>query len=84
MRRHDAQLLDGISVIDWTQTHHGAATDYILGDLGADILKVEDLLGDIARTWRSIMGVSLELPGGRNVVFEGVNRNARSITLKNA
>ena len=74
-------LLDGIRVIDWTQAHHGAATGYMLGDLGADVIKVEDPDGDIARTWRSIMGVSLELPGGRNVLFEGANRNKRSITL---
>lgn len=74
-------LLDGIRVIDWTQAHHGAATGYMLGDLGADVIKVEDPDGDIARTWRSIMGVSLELPGGRNVLFEGANRNKRSITV---
>ena len=74
-------LLDGIKVIDWTQAHHGAATAYMLGDLGADVVKVEDPGGDIARTWRSIMGVDLSLPGGRNVLFEGANRNKRSITL---
>ena len=76
-----ANLLEGIKVIDWTQAHHGAATGYMLGDLGADVIKVEDPEGDIARTWRSIMGVSLELPGGRNVLFEGANRNKRSMTL---
>ena len=76
-----ANLLDGIKVIDWTQAHHGAATGYMLGDLGADVIKVEEPDGDIARTWRSIMGVSLELPGGRNVLFEGATRNKRAMTL---
>ena len=74
-------LLDDIRVIDWTEAHHGAATGYMLGDLGADVIKVEDRDGDIARTWRSIMGVPLDLPGGRNVLFEGANRNKRSVTL---
>ncbi len=74
-------LLEGIRVIDWTQAHHGAATGYMLGDLGADVIKVEDPAGDIARTWRSIMGVSLDLPGGHNTLFEGANRNKRSITI---
>ncbi len=74
-------LLEGVRVVDWTQAHHGAATGYMLGDLGADVIKVEDPAGDIARTWRSILGVSLELPGGRNILFEGANRNKRSITL---
>ena len=74
-------LLDGIKVIDWTQAHHGAATGYMLGDLGADVIKVEEPDGDIARNWRSIMGVPLDLPGGRNILFEGANRNKRSITL---
>ena len=74
-------LLDGIKVIDWTQAHHGAATAYMLADLGADVIKVEDPKGDLARTWRSIMGVDLDLPGGRNILFEGANRGKRSITL---
>ena len=64
-------LLDGIKVIDWTQAHHGAATGYMLGDLGADVIKVEDPQGDIARSWRSIMGVSLELPQGQEHPLRG-------------
>lgn len=75
------QLFAGVKVLDWTQAHHGAATGYILGDLGADVIKVEDPNGDLARSWRSIMGVPLDLPGGRNVLFEGANRNKRSITI---
>ena len=74
-------IFAGVKVLDWTQAHHGAATGYILGDLGADVIKVEDPNGDLARTWRSIMGVPLDLPGGRNVLFEGANRNKRSITI---
>ena len=76
-----ANLLQGIRVIDWTQAHHGAATGYMLGDLGADVIKLEDRDGDIARNWRSIMGVPLDLPGARNVLFEGANRNKRSVTV---
>ena len=53
-------LLDGIRVFEWTQPHHGAGTGYMLGDLGADVIKVEDPAGDIARTWPSILGVSPE------------------------
>lgn len=75
------KLLDGVKVVDWTQAHHGSATGYMLGDMGADVIKVEDPDGDIGRTWRSILGVSLELPGGRNILFEGANRNKRSITM---
>ncbi len=74
-------LLDGIKVIDWSQIHHGSATAYMLGDMGADVIKVENPEGDTARNWRSILGVPLELPGGRNILFEGANRNKRSITL---
>ena len=74
-------LLDGIKVIDWTQAHHGAATGYMLGDMRADVIKVEEPKGDMARSFRSIMGVPLDLPGGRNVLFEGANRNKRSITI---
>ena len=47
-------LLDGIRVIDWTQAHHGAATGYMLGDLKADVIKIEEPAGDIARFWGSI------------------------------
>ena len=54
-------LLDGIKVIDWSQIHHGSATAYMLGDMGADVIKVENPEGDTARNWRSILGVPLEM-----------------------
>jgi len=43
-------LLEGIRVIDWTPAHHGAATGYMLGDLEADVIKIEEPAGDIARS----------------------------------
>jgi crotonobetainyl-CoA:carnitine CoA-transferase CaiB-like acyl-CoA transferase len=54
----------------------------MLGDLGAEIIKVEDRVqGDPVRGMSSYFGGSLFLPGGINILFETANRNKKSITL---
>jgi alpha-methylacyl-CoA racemase len=68
-------LLDGIRVLDLTRLLPGAYATLLLADLGADVVKVEDPRGgDGMRTLPP-------LAGGRNVYFEALNRNKRSLTL---
>jgi crotonobetainyl-CoA:carnitine CoA-transferase CaiB-like acyl-CoA transferase len=67
--------LDQVRVLDLTRLLPGAYATLLLADLGADVVKVEDPRGgDGMRTLPP-------LASGRNVYFEALNRNKRSITL---
>ncbi len=74
--------LDGIMVLEWAVWVVGPSSCAMLGDLGAEIIKIEQpVRGDPGRGLQAIWGLRTPLPGGGNVLFEGANRNARSITL---
>ena len=75
-------LLDGIKAIDWGAFANGPIIGVMLGDLGADVIKIEDPgIGDPSRGMQSMYGASMNLPGDRNVLIETANRNKRSITI---
>ncbi|MFX0116540.1 MAG: CaiB/BaiF CoA transferase family protein [Candidatus Hodarchaeota archaeon] len=67
--------LDGVQVLDLTRLLPGPLATMILGDLGADVIKIEEPgFGDLAR-W---------LPpyrGQEGALFYLLNRNKRSLTL---
>ena len=67
--------LTGIRVIDFTHVYQGPVGTQILGDYGADVIKVERPgAGDWSRRWGPFVhGVSLP--------FAGLNRNKRSIAI---
>ncbi|MCS5657467.1 MAG: CoA transferase [Dehalococcoidia bacterium] len=73
--------MDGIKVLDWTMWQFGPVSTMMLGDLGADVIKVESLDGDHGRQFRRVAGASSQLPGGLNAYFESLNRQKRSIAL---
>lgn len=76
------QVLEGIRVIDWTQWHAGPYATALLGDLGAEVLHIEDpARGDAFRAVKSILGASFELPDGRHAAVEELNRNKRGVAL---
>lgn len=78
--RHD--ILGGVRVLEWTAYVNGTGAGYMLGDLGADVVKIEDPEhGDPYRGVERIWGLSSALPGGRNVGIELVNRNKRSLAV---
>ena len=74
--RQDAQPLSGIKVLDFTQVMLGPCCTQMLGDYGADVIKIERIgAGDLSRS-------SIADPAGpRNPVFCSLNRNKRSIAL---
>ncbi|MDO8670551.1 MAG: CoA transferase, partial [Dehalococcoidia bacterium] len=75
-------VLDGIRVVDWTLFHQGPAGGMYLAALGADVIHVEQRgVGDVARGSTTVSGVSMSLPGDRNLVFEELNTNKRGISL---
>jgi crotonobetainyl-CoA:carnitine CoA-transferase CaiB-like acyl-CoA transferase len=72
--------LDGIRVIDWTIWQQGPIAAAMLGDLGAEVIKVEQRgTGDPGRYLTQIFGSSLE--ERPNFYFEANNRNKKGITL---
>jgi crotonobetainyl-CoA:carnitine CoA-transferase CaiB-like acyl-CoA transferase len=77
-----AKPLDGIRVIEWAAFHNGPAAGYMLGDLGAEVIKIEEpVKGDPSRGMTQMFGESVTLPGGRLVGFELANRNKKSIAV---
>ncbi len=69
--------LDGVRVLDFTQVMMGPCCTQMLGDYGADVIKIERVgLGDISR-W----SVGEDPDGGNNPVFASLNRNKRSVAL---
>lgn len=70
-------LLEGVRVLDLTGSIAGPYATMLLGDFGADVLKVERPgLGDDTRAW-----TPPELDG-ESLWFAAVNRNKRSVTLE--
>jgi succinate---hydroxymethylglutarate CoA-transferase len=71
--------LTGIRVLDLTRILAGPLCTMMLGDMGADIIKVEPPeTGDDTRSWGP------PFLAGDAVYFLGVNRNKRSLTLNMA
>ena len=70
----DPLLLDGVKVLDLSRVLAGPFATQLLGDLGADIVKVEHAeRGDDTRHWGP------PFVGGESAYFLSTNRNKRSI-----
>ncbi|HEX2964269.1 MAG TPA: CoA transferase [Syntrophorhabdaceae bacterium] len=72
--------LNGVKVVEMTMFQQGPVAGMRLGDLGADVIKIEAKTGDPARKFMSIIGAMSGLKGN-NYYFEHNNRNKRSIVL---
>jgi formyl-CoA transferase len=67
--------LDGVRVLDFTQITLGPIATQMLGDFGAEIIKIErPAAGDFLRT-------TLAQPDGTSFLFIAGNRNKRAMTL---
>jgi crotonobetainyl-CoA:carnitine CoA-transferase CaiB-like acyl-CoA transferase len=74
--------LAGVRVIDLTVWMSGAIGAMLLGDLGADVIKVEGPTGDPVRRYVPIGATgSASAPGGVNYAYALCNRNKRQVTL---
>jgi crotonobetainyl-CoA:carnitine CoA-transferase CaiB-like acyl-CoA transferase len=67
--------LAGLLVADFSRILAGPYASMLLGDLGAEVVKVESPAGDDTRSWAP------PLRGDRATYYLGVNRNKRSVAL---
>jgi crotonobetainyl-CoA:carnitine CoA-transferase CaiB-like acyl-CoA transferase len=72
----NGRALEGLVVADFSRVLAGPLLAMTLGDLGADVIKVEPPGGDDTRGW----GPPFD-GDGRATYFQAVNRNKRSIAL---
>jgi crotonobetainyl-CoA:carnitine CoA-transferase CaiB-like acyl-CoA transferase len=76
-----AGALSGIRAVELAVFQNGPAAGYMLSDMGAEIIKIEDRVrGDYSRGTSSLWGLSTGHQG-INLFFETPNRNKKSITL---
>ena len=76
MSSEQTSILSGMRVLDLTSVLLGPYCTQILGDLGADVIKVEPPQGDLIR-W----GGKAPKTKGLGPIFMNINRNKRSICL---
>ena len=69
--------LKGLIVADFTQLAQGPWATQMLGDMGADIIKIEPKKGD----WMRHYAYDNMYPEGESISFVSFNRNKRSIAL---
>src|SRR5262245_66429597 len=67
--------LAGVRVLDFSSVLTGPFCTMLMGDLGADIIKIESARGDILRH------MNLTFKAGMGSWFVGFNRKKRSIQL---
>jgi len=71
--------LEGLRVLDLTRILAGPLCGQMLGDMGADVVKIEPPgAGDDTRAWGP------PFVNGESAYFLGINRNKRSVTLNMA
>ena len=69
------QALEGIKIIDFSKWLPGQYCGMVLGDFGADVIKVEDVKGDVTRGFTPAKGP------GMSYWHLMLNRNKRGITV---
>ena len=66
--------LAGVKILDFCSFINGAYSAALMGDLGADVVKIEPLTGDNARSWGPFLK-------GESRFYQAWNRNKRCIAV---
>ena len=67
-------MLDDIRVLDFTHVYFGPYATMILGDMGAEVIKIEPPWGEVSRLYPPLFG-------GMSAVFLYLDRNKKGMTL---
>jgi crotonobetainyl-CoA:carnitine CoA-transferase CaiB-like acyl-CoA transferase len=73
--------LQGITVVEYGVFHAGPGAGAILGDLGANVIKIEENIGDPLRHWARVGATLFGRDHEKSPMFDFSNRNKRSIYL---
>ena len=66
--------LAGVQVLDFCSFINGAYSAALMGELGAEVIKIEPLTGDLSRAWGPFLK-------GESRFYQAWNRNKRGIAL---
>jgi len=72
---NETSALAGVKIVDLTQALAGPYCTMLLGDLGADVIKIEPVDGDQSRGWGP------PFLAGESAYYLSTNRNQRGLTL---
>ncbi|HEY2403652.1 MAG TPA: CoA transferase [Steroidobacteraceae bacterium] len=78
-----ARPLEGIKIVEVGVWHAGPGASAILGDLGAEVIKIESLTGDPERLYGTFRGMPVIESGipDWTLLFEITNRNKKGICV---
>lgn len=77
-----ATSLNGFKVVDFSLYVAGPEAGALLGDMGADVIKIEQRqIGDPQRGVHTVIGIHQQHSSGLNMGFARMNRNKRGIAL---
>jgi crotonobetainyl-CoA:carnitine CoA-transferase CaiB-like acyl-CoA transferase len=78
-----AKPLDGIKILEWAVWYAGPGATMYLGDMGAEIIKIEQpQIGDPSRGLTTMEGMSTgSTSAERSFPYVAMNRNKKCITL---
>lgn len=69
--------LEDLTIVSFAQLAQGPVAAQMLGDLGAEVIKIERPGGEWQRHW----SMANQFPSGESAVFLSFNRNKRSVEL---
>ncbi len=75
------EVLHGIRVLDFSRYKAGPTCGQILGDMGADVIRVERIGGGEDRQLEPLSPGKIGAPGGQSYYLMFTSRNKKSITL---